>query len=98
MTPSKSTQPLKSRVARDRVLFYLGILMSIVGGPVFALGSYAHDVYNIPVIGEAYGVFGWLNTTFLYVGVAILIIGIAAVVFSLRGGILPNRTTLEDVT
>jgi hypothetical protein len=87
----------RSRLFRDRVLFFVGILLSVVGGPILALGSFAHDRYNIPVIGEAYDAFGWLNTAFLIGGVAVLFAGLGLVAFSLRGGLVTGHGDLEGL-
>lgn len=65
--------------------------MAILGGPVLALGSLAHDRYAIPVIGEAYDVFGWLNETYLLAGIAILMVGLGLIAFSVRGGLLASH-------
>ena len=92
MTPTDPSDISRSRLLRDRILFYAGMLFAIVGGPVMALGSLAHDRYAIPILGEAYDAFGWLNVTFLLVGIVILLVGMGLIALSLRGGILPSRS------
>jgi uncharacterized membrane protein len=85
----------RSRVLKDRVLFYVGIILIVIGGPGLSLGSFAHDIYNIPLIGEAFNAFGWLNVTFLVVGLVLLVVGILLVALSLRGGLLPGAMSSE---
>lgn len=90
MLLGESLEFSKSRVLKDRVLFYVGIVLIVIGGPGLSLGSFAHDIYKIPLIGEAFNAFGWLNVTFLMVGLVFLAAGILLVAFSLRGGLLPE--------
>jgi len=97
MTPTDVSDITRRRLARDRVLFYLGTVLIVVGGPVLSLGSIAHDRYNIPVIGEAYDAFGWLNTLFMTVGILVLIVGMALVVISLRGGLIAGYRGPEEI-
>ena len=96
MTPSEVSEISRSRLARDRALFYLGAVLIVVGGPVPSLGSIAHDRYNIPIIGEAYDAFGWLNTLFMMAGIAVLVIGTALIAISLRGGLIAGYRSPED--
>jgi hypothetical protein len=97
MTPSKVSEITPSRLARDRALFYLGAVLIVAGGPVLSLGSIAHDRYNIPIIGEAYDAFGWLNTLFMMAGIVVLVIGAVFVAISLRGGLVADYRSPEDV-
>ncbi|MFQ5909668.1 MAG: hypothetical protein ACE5IJ_02980 [Thermoplasmata archaeon] len=96
MTAGESSEISGSRVTRDRFFFYLGIALIALGGPFLSLGSFAHDMYRIPVVGEAFGVFGWLNITFLVAGLLVLALGVALVALSLRGGVLPDITHSEE--
>lgn len=98
MSLGEASEFSKSRVLKDRVLFYVGIILIVVGGPGLSLGSFAHDIYNIPLIGEAFDAFGWLNMTFLVVGLVFLAVGILIVALSLRGGLLPEARDLEGIT
>ena len=98
MTPSEVSEISRSRLARDRALFYLGAVLIIVGGPVLSLGSIAHDRYDIPIVGEAYDAFGWLNMLFMMAGIAVLAIGIALVAISLRGGLIAGHQSPEDLS
>jgi len=49
-----------------------------------ALGSWLHDVLKIPIGGEAYEAFGWVNKLFASAGLLILIVGILLLILSLR--------------
>ncbi|MFQ6128487.1 MAG: hypothetical protein ACE5QW_06255 [Thermoplasmata archaeon] len=98
MTSGQVSEISRPRVMRDRILFYLGIVLVVLGGPVLSLGSFAHDMYNIPLIGEAFHVFGWLNMTFLAVGLFLFALGVVFIALSLRGGLLPSYKSLEEVS
>jgi cation transport ATPase len=75
-------------IMRDRILFYTGIFLIMLGGPGLAFGSWLHDVLSIPIIGEKYIEFGWINVMFAIAGVVAVVIGFLMLVLSLRGGIL----------
>ena len=75
---------------RDRMLFYVGLVLFLLGGPGLAVGTSAHDSLRVPVGGTAYGAFGWLNTAVLAVGAIVLVVGIAFVILALRGGVLSS--------
>jgi len=49
-----------------------------------ALGSWLHDVLQIPVIGDAYATFGPLNRLFAALGLLVLLVGIVLLILSLR--------------
>lgn len=97
MTQREVSEITRFRLVRDRILFYLGAVLIVVGGPVLSLGSIAHDRYDIPLIGEAYDAFGWLNTLFMMAGIAVLVIGAALVAISLRGGLIAGNQSPEDI-
>lgn len=66
-----------------RTLFFMGIVIAIIGvGAAFS--SLLHDWLRIPIIGTAYDAIGWLNRSFIAVGLIILVIGIIFLIFSLR--------------
>lgn len=69
---------------REKILFYISIVMILLGGPGMALGSWLHDVLKIPIGGEAYEAFGWVNKLFASAGLLILIVGILLLILSLR--------------
>jgi uncharacterized membrane protein YcjF (UPF0283 family) len=73
---------------RDRLLFYTGIVLIMIGGPGLAFGSWLHDVLSIPIIGETYAAFGWINVMFAVAGAIAMIVGIIMLVLSMRGGVL----------
>jgi len=81
---------------RDRFLFYFGLVLVLLGGPGLAVGTFAHDSLRVPVGGTAYDAFGWVNQSFLGVGVVVLFIGIVFLILGLRGGIL-SASELADL-
>ena len=71
---------------RERFLFYGGVLLILAGGPGIAVGSWLHDILRIPIGGNAFDVFGWLNRLVAAVGLVVLIVGIVLVILSMRLG------------
>jgi len=69
---------------RERILFYLGVVLILLGGPGIALGSWLHDWFSIPIIGNAFDAFGWVNRLFAAVGLIVLIVGMVFLILSLR--------------
>jgi len=69
---------------RERIMFYLGIVFILVGGPGMALGSLLHDTLKIPVVGSAYDEFGWINRMFAAIGLVVLIVGVVFMILSVR--------------
>lgn len=84
------------KLLRDRILFYTGIILIMVGGPGLAFGSWLHDVLSIPIVGDTYAAFGWINVMYAITGGVILVIGIILLALSLRGGIL-SRDEFEKL-
>ncbi len=80
---------------RDRLLFFLGLVLLLAGGPGLVAGSVAHDALRVPVIGNAYDAFGWVNQTALGVGVVLLIVGVMFLFLSLRGGVVSEAEARE---
>ena len=78
---------------RERLLFYLGLVLILIGGPGMALGSVLHDSLKISIIGNAFDAFGWLNRIFAAVGLVILIVGIVFLILSAR---LTSRSTESE--
>jgi len=76
---------------RDKILFYLGIILMLVGGYGLAFGSWLHDVLRVPIMGDSYDAFGWINVYFTIAGVIVLFIGMAFLLLSLRGGLIPKE-------
>lgn len=70
---------------REKLLFYVGIALIVIGGPGIALGSYLHDVLRIPVQNyQAFDAFGWVNRVVVAVGLIMMIVGVVFFVLSLR--------------
>jgi len=72
---------------REKLLFYLGMILILVGGPGVALGSWLHDWFRIPFPGpeySSYDVFGPINRFVAVLGLVVLIIGIIFLILSLR--------------
>lgn len=78
----------ESRLRRDRVLFYAGLVMLLVGLPGLALGSSFHDIFRLNLVGQAYSEWGWINQTSLYLGIAVSVVGAVLLAISFRGGIV----------
>lgn len=70
---------------REKLLFYTGIVLILLGGPGIALGSWIHDTFRIAV-GEfqAFDVFGPWNRLVTAIGLIVLIVGIVFLILSLR--------------
>jgi len=83
------------RLRRDRIAFFLGIVLTALGAFGLALGSVLHDVFRVPWFGTAYAVFGPLNVTFAAIGAVLLVPGIVALRIGLRGGVIPAKPTTE---
>jgi hypothetical protein len=72
---------------KEKILFYLGVILILVGGPGVAMGSWMHDWLRIPFPSseyDAYDVFGPVNRFVAMLGLIILIIGIVFLILSLR--------------
>ena len=76
---------------RDRIMFYAGIVLIVLGALGFAIGSYLHDLLHVPIIGEAYTIFGPINVQFALVGVVLFFVGLVLFGLSLRGGSLSHE-------
>lgn len=84
---SGSTDVPSRRTAssREKLLFYVGILLMLLGGPGIALGSWLHDVLHISVMNyDAFTVFGPMNRLVVTVGLVVTIVGIVLFILSLR--------------
>lgn len=81
----EAAEPKTKGGFREKLLFYMGILLILLGGPAIALGSWLHDVLRIP-FGEytAFEVFGPVNRLVSALGLIVLIVGIVFLVLSLR--------------
>jgi hypothetical protein len=81
----------RGSLLRDRIMFYAGTVLIVFGALYFALGSYLHDLLHVPIIGEAYTVFGPINVQFALVGLVLLLMGLVLLGLSLRGGSLSHE-------
>ena len=65
-------------------LFWLGLILVLVGGPGIALGSWLHDLLNISIANyDNFASFGWANKLVSSVGIIILVVGIILLILSL---------------
>ncbi len=81
---------------KEKILFYLGVILVLIGGPGVALGSWMHDWLRIPFPSseyDAFDVFGPVNRIVALVGLVVLIIGIVFLILSLRAS---KAVTDED--
>ncbi len=70
---------------REKLLYYLGIALILLGGPGIALGSWLHDVLRISYLNyNAFDVFGPMNRLVVAVGLIVMIVGVVFLVVSLR--------------
>ena len=85
----------RTRIRRDRWMLYAGTFLQAIGGFGLILGSLLHDVFRIPFLGRNYAAFGSINAVFAVVGVILLMAGLAAIGFSLRGGVARPASATE---
>lgn len=68
----------------SRTLFWTGVVLTMIGGPGVALGSYLHDVLRVSIAGyDNFESFGWANQLVSTVGIIILVVGIILLILSL---------------
>jgi len=82
-TPEAFEKALEKEEKGSKWLFISGVILVLIGGPGVALGSWLHDLLEIPVGGDAFTVFGWLNQLVSIVGIIILVVGIILLILSL---------------
>jgi predicted nucleic acid-binding Zn ribbon protein len=68
---------------KTNVPFWVGLILIILGGPGISLGSWLHDLLRIPIGGDAFDVFGWLNRLVAAVGLIMMLVGMALLVWAL---------------
>lgn len=82
---SKEGRSKRAGRFREKLLFYLGILLILLGGPGIALGSWLHDLLHIGIFNyTAYNVFGPVNRLVVAVGLMVTVVGIVLFILSLR--------------
>ena len=84
----KKKRITEASLLRDRIVFYISLVLIVLGGLYFALGSYLHDLLRVPIVGTAFTVFGPVNVLYALVGAAILFLGLVLFAASIRGGTL----------
>jgi len=87
---TKRERTLKN-ILRDRIAYYVGLILVAIGGPGLTLGSWLHDLLNVPIIGYKYEMFGIINVRFAIIGLTLFIIGIVLLAVSLRGGVVSKE-------
>lgn len=83
------------RLGRDRWILYLGTALQAIGGFGLIFGSLLHDVFRVPWFGTNFATFGSMNAAFAVGGVILLMAGLSAIGFSLRGGVARSGTAPE---
>ena len=86
--PAEGPEMDRRRLRRDQRVFYAGSFLTAVGGIGLLLGSFLHDVLRVPLFGDSYEAFGPLNVTAAILGGVVLLAGLGAIGFSLRGGVV----------
>ncbi len=70
---------------REKLLFYAGIALILLGGPGIALGSWLHDVLRISYANyNSFEVFGPVNRLVVAIGLVVMIVGVVFFILSLR--------------
>lgn len=81
-----SKGPPEKTAFGGRFLFYVGVTLVLAGGPGIALGSFLHDLFRIPIVGQAYEAFGSVNRFVAAIGLVVLVVGIVLLILSMRLG------------
>lgn len=82
-----------ARLRRDRRRFYVGVVLTAAGGSGLVLGSFLHDALRVPLFGQAYTVFGPLNTGVALFGFIVLLAGLVGIGLGVRGGVVSAEPT-----
>lgn len=70
---------------REKLLFYAGIALILLGGPGIALGSWLHDVLRISYANyNTFDAFGSVNRLVVAIGLVVMILGVVLFILSLR--------------
>lgn len=75
-----------TRLRRDRILFYAGLILFLLGLPGMILSSWMHEIMRFPIVGVAYDEWGWINQITLIVGLFMAFAGGIFLALSMRGG------------
>jgi len=85
-----------SRLRRDRILFYAGLVLFLLGLPGMILSSWLHEIMRFPLVGEAYDAWGWINQITFIVGLFMAFVGGIFLALSLRGGAVDAEEAQES--
>jgi hypothetical protein len=85
-----------SRLRRDRILFYAGLVLLLLGLPGMILSSWLHEIMRFPIIGEIYDEWGWINQLTMIVGLFMAFVGGILLALSLRGGAIDAKDVQES--
>jgi hypothetical protein len=86
----------RTRLRRDRILFYAGLVLLLLGLPGMVLGSWLHEIMRFPIIGEVYDAWGWINQITFIVGLFMALVGGVFLALSLRGGAIDAKEAKES--
>lgn len=79
------------------MMFWLGVILAIVGFLGGPLISWAHDALKWEIIGKNWDSFGWLNITVAVIGIVIGIIGIVMLLMGMKKS-APSEEATEEKT
>jgi len=91
----KTEEPEVEKAPEGRnYLFYIGLILVIMGGPGIALGSWLHDLLKIPFPAgyDNWESFGWVNRMTSAGGIIVLLVGMLLLALS----ITRSRALHED--
>ncbi|MGC9059972.1 MAG: zinc-ribbon domain-containing protein [Thermoplasmata archaeon] len=85
-TPTETEETPAPEPAGERspMMFWLGVILAIVGflgGPIV---SWLHDALKWNIIGTNFETFGWLNMTVAFIGIVIGIIGVVMMLMGMK--------------
>ena len=86
----------RARLRRDRILFYAGLVLFLLGLPGLILSSWLHEVLRFPLVGTAYDAWGWINQITFIAGLFMAFAGGLLLALSLRGGAIDGGEVGES--
>ncbi|MEM3396500.1 MAG: zinc ribbon domain-containing protein [Thermoplasmata archaeon] len=97
VTETEAEAPAAEEPAGERspMMFWLGVILAIVGflgGPII---SWAHDAFKWEIIGKNFDSFGWLNMTVAVIGVVIGIVGVVMMLMGMKKSAPSGEATEE---